>query len=228
MPHHPPNEIENEDSRCIDCTRTDCIACAIQSATDRMHRISPDNNPFNKTIQEEEKTPASLPKTNPEPEILSQPPVEIIPSPASPQPQPEKRGRGAPQGNRNAVKHGLYISGRTIRNITPLERAQVLDFYELIQNFKEYMNTTYQNGLKAKSIEEVNASMQTLSVAVMALHRLIHLQQDFLSTTIPEEIKVTSNTTASQLQAYYQKKCDAFMDLSEIQPSPTADSTHPA
>lgn len=244
MPSHPPNEFDNENDPCYSCTRSDCTACPNQPDTDRLlginalaglkedllvavedrfkEKFEDTNN--NEDDEEDNNEEKSIIQTQVVHRQSTQTPLSQIidvelhedHSAAA-----EKPRRGAPKGNRNAVKHGLYISGRSIRNITPLERAQAMDFLEIINNFKDYMNATYQSGLKAKSIEEVNATMQTLSVAVMALNRLIHLHHEFDTSFSSDEFKITSKTTASQLEEYYQKKCATFMDLSDLQPSPT-------
>lgn len=242
MPSHPPNEFDNEEDPCSSCHLTTCTDCPNQPEADRLLGINAlaghkedlmdaVENHFKDKFEERNNNEDDEEEYNEEKSNI-QTQVVHLQSSRSPLPQiidvalqedqsaaAEKRGRGAPKGNHNAVKHGLYISGRTIRNITPLERAQAMDFLEIINNFKDYMNATYQSGLKAKSIEEVNATMQTLSVAVMALNRLIHLHHEFDTSFVPEDFKITSKTTASQLEEYYQKKCATFMDLADLQPS---------
>jgi hypothetical protein len=43
-----------------------------------------------------------------------------------------KRKPGAPKGNTNALKHGLYVHHKRIRNTNPIEKAALYDLTEHI------------------------------------------------------------------------------------------------
>ena len=132
-------------------------------------------------------------------------------------PQPEKRKRGAPKGNLNALKHGLYVEYGTIRNTTPIERTQLTDCVSLIAYMKHYIKVTYQKGLKANSINEVNETMRTMSMAVMALSRIINSHNASISVSLPEKLRKKSHLTGEDILKYYKNKLD---DLADIIDSP--------
>jgi hypothetical protein len=79
--------------------------------------------------------------------------------------QPLKRRRGGQPGNLNALKHGLYIEGRSVRNTTPVERAQLFDLNDIIKHLKDYINATYEKGLQNRTIAEYNETLRTLAMA---------------------------------------------------------------
>lgn len=89
------------------------------------------------------------------------------------------RRRGGQPGNLNHLKHGLYIEGKSIRNTTPIERAQLCDLNLIITRTKDYINRLYEEGLKCKTIAEYNLTMHNISSAAMALTRLISIHNQF-------------------------------------------------
>ena len=89
-----------------------------------------------------------------------------------------KRKRGAQPGNLNALKHGLYLEGNRIRNTTPIERAQLFDICDIINYIKAYIEHTYHTGLATRDLAEINETMRSLSLAGMALTRLIAIHDE--------------------------------------------------
>ncbi|MBA3073291.1 MAG: hypothetical protein FP831_06830 [Anaerolineae bacterium] len=131
------------------------------------------------------------------------------------QPTPSKK-RGAQPGNLNAVKHGLYIEGRTIRNTTPIERAQLTDLIDIINHLKHYINTTYEEGLKNKTIDQFNETLRSISIASTGLYRLINLHNQFQNTTLPADFVVTKKTTIMNLVNHYKNKTSGVIDLDDV------------
>lgn len=127
------------------------------------------------------------------------------------------RRRGGQPGNLNHLKHGLYIEGRSIRNTTPIERAQLFDLGEIISRTKDYMNRLYEEGLKCKTIAEYNLTMHNISSAAMALTRLISIHNQFQNTTLPSDLLATKETTMLNLVEHYKKKMASVIDLSELE-----------
>jgi len=128
-----------------------------------------------------------------------------------------KRKRGAPPGNLNALKHGLYIEGRSIRNTTPIERAQLTDLIDIINHLKHYINATYEEGLKNKTIDQFNETLRSISIASSGLYRLINLHNQFQNTSLPSDFVVTKKTTVMNLVEHYKNKTSDIIDLSEIE-----------
>ena len=106
------------------------------------------------------------------------------------QPTPTKK-RGGQPGNLNGLKHGLYIEGKSIRNTTPIERAQLTDLIDIIHHFKDYMNSLYIEGQKCKTIDEFNNTMHNMSLAATALTRLINVHNQFQNTSLPSDFVLT-------------------------------------
>ncbi|MBA4385410.1 MAG: hypothetical protein C0410_11790 [Anaerolinea sp.] len=127
-----------------------------------------------------------------------------------------KRKRGAPPGNLNALKHGLYIEGRSIRNTTPIERAQLTDLIDIINHLKHYINVTYEEGLKSKTIDQFNETLRSISIASSGLYRLINLHNQFQNTSLPSDFVVTKKTTVMNLVEHYKNKTSSIIDLSDI------------
>lgn len=134
------------------------------------------------------------------------------------------RHRGGQPGNLNHLKHGLYIEGRSIRNTTPIERAQLSDLGEIITRTKDYINRLYEEGLKCKTIAEYNLTMHNISSAAMALTRLISIHNQFQNTCLPSDFLVTKKTTVLNLVEHYKNKISSVIDLSEFESSPALES----
>jgi hypothetical protein len=105
-------------------------------------------------------------------------PIDPAPqTPETPAPAKPKRKRGAPKGNKNALKHGLYCSGDYLYNLNPLEQAELQDTKSVIEHFKGYIEHLYKVGIKTKDLTEVNITMRSYSAAVVALTRILQNQE---------------------------------------------------
>jgi hypothetical protein len=127
------------------------------------------------------------------------------------------RRRGGQPGNLNHLKHGLYIEGRSLRNTTSIERAQMFDLIQIITRTKDYMNRLYEEGLKCKNIAEFNLTMHNISSAAMALTRLLTIHNQFQNTSLPSDFIVTKKTTMLNLVEHYKKKMSTVIDISELE-----------
>jgi len=67
---------------------------------------------------------------------------ENLPSP-QPAELPAPKKRGAPYGNHNAVKHGIYVHRSHVWNTTLLEMSELCDVKDQILALKEFMMTTF-------------------------------------------------------------------------------------
>jgi hypothetical protein len=132
---------------------------------------------------------------------------------------PAKRKRGAQPGNHNGLKHGLYIEGHSVRNTTPIERAQLNDLGGIIDHFKDYMDTLYEEGQKSKTLAEFNETMHNMSLAAMALTRLLYVHNQFQNSSLPADFSVKPKTTLVDLVEYYKKKMSPIIDLTGFDPN---------
>ena len=89
----------------------------------------------------------------------------------------QKKKRGAPFGNTNALKHGLYVHHRQIRNTSPIEKAALYDLTDHINSLKVYLQHLFELGSKATELEVANDTLRALAVGCNALTRLISLHE---------------------------------------------------
>jgi hypothetical protein len=136
----------------------------------------------------------------------------------APRVEPEgRRRRGAQPGNLNALKHGLYIEGRSIRNTTPIERAELFDLNDIINYAKKFILANYIEGLKSKNLDELNISSRSISSHLGGLGRLMTLHNQFQNSSLPTDFVVTKKTTVMNLVDHYKKKLSTIIDLSEVE-----------
>jgi YD repeat-containing protein len=98
------------------------------------------------------------------------------------------RRRGGQPGNTNALKHGLYVHHRAIRNTTPVEKADLYDLTDHIQHMKDYLVHLYEIGMKSTELEEINNTARSLAVGYIALGRLIHIHDANSSISLPDDL----------------------------------------
>lgn len=232
-----------EDDPCTGCTNDDCTHCNYQSDIDRMLDVFPYNDDFNETIKgcdpgeplPEPAKPRRAPKpiTLP-PQHLEPPPDPVEPDPSSaaspppsePPPEQPKRKPGAPKGNLNALKHGIYISGQSVRNTTPMERAKLGDLNDLIEHVKTYIEKVYQNGLTLKTTEEMNDTLKKITSASIALTRLLHTHDALMHSSIPYSMSGETRAQTIKLLSYYQKQQDLYSELTNPDPEPNQDENN--
>ena len=142
-------------------------------------------------------------------------------------PELSKKKRGAQPGNLNALKHGLYIEGRSIRNTTPIERAQLFDLIDIITYTKKYILATYEEGMKSKTLDDFNVTLRSIAIASTGLSRLINLHNQFQNSSLPTDFVVTKKTTVMNLVDHYKKKTSAIIDLSDLETSRTTETPLP-
>ncbi len=157
------------------------------------------------SLREEYAATLNLRKPDPDiPSAYSSDPPEVATS---------ERKRGGQPGNLNALKHGLYLDGRRIKNATPVELAQLYDVTDLINRIKQYMAYTYDYGMRSRDLREINETMRALSLAAMSLTRLSEMHRNSVTTYVDNDIKINSRTDIPSLIAQYQKKLEPYLDL---------------
>jgi len=157
----------------------------------------------------------------------STPPIEIIqplpsqePPAATPGPQVDKKKKGGQPGNLNALKHGLYVQGNAIYNTSPLERAQLFDLNNAVLQYKDYINLTYQNGVKQTDMDKINETMRNLSLAAIALTRLLHAYDHGRTSMLPFDRDASTNRSMQKIVEFYNNQIDSFMGKSDTLADP--------
>ncbi|PKN90244.1 MAG: hypothetical protein CVU45_03560 [Chloroflexi bacterium HGW-Chloroflexi-7] len=244
MPSHPPNEYDNEEDPCSDCTRSECTGCPNQSETDRMLGINAlaDVKPNLADIVEnfspaheggDDVDDDDDDDEEYEPVIIDVTPLKEPAKRRTPKPRPQndpqtiKRGKGRPKkeidtsipkrkpggqpGNLNAIRHGLYVEGNAIHNTNPIDRARLFDLNHAIEYLKDYIDTTYHNGKKLKNTIEINDTLRALSLASLAVTRLITSHQQMGVSYLPSDLRTSRTTSLQKIQNYYEKNA-IFLD----------------
>ncbi|MBA3071972.1 MAG: hypothetical protein FP831_00045 [Anaerolineae bacterium] len=251
MPSHPPNEFDHEKDPCSICILNDCTNCPNQSETDRLLGIngladfSHDVAVLNHNVDELRKKlppefqtqvndddddecllpPAPRPFKLHPPKIIDVKPKKKKSARAKASSPTVKKKPGAPKGNLNALKHGIYISGQHVKNITPMERAKLGDLHDLIENVKTYIDKVYQNGLTLKTTEEMNDTLKKITSASVALTRLLHTQDALMYSSVPYDLSGESRAKTIKLLSYYQKQQDLYRELTNPVPEPDQGAT---
>jgi hypothetical protein len=130
-------------------------------------------------------------------------------------PRPPKKPGGQP-GNLNAMKHGLYVHGNAICNTNPVERAQLFDLNSAVNQYKDYINFTYEKGLKLADISQINDTLRSLSHAAMALARLLQVHDEHSRTSLNIDPSKKPEYNYPKLVELFNDKIDAFMGSNNL------------
>jgi len=222
MIHYPQSEIE-EENLCEGCIRDDCNGCPNQSAFDRMLGINPLAESAVNFFDEEESEPQQPTPLLIEATLLPAPtqplPTKDIPKRRVGRPKKEvdpsipKRSPGAPKGNLNALKHGLYVNGCSVSNTTPFERAELSDLKKLIEYVKNYITKAYENGMTLKSTDEINHTLRDISLASIALTRLLSVHNENIYSGFSSSLKADDRKSTLKLIEFYQDKVATYQEL---------------
>lgn len=87
-----------------------------------------------------------------------------------------KKHKGGQPGNHNALKHGRYMAKNHIHFVHTSAEDQLDTFDQLIIAVKKTMEYTYQVGLKAETTQEINKTLNSLSLASYGLCRMLHMR----------------------------------------------------
>ena len=219
-----------DEELCKGCTKDDCTNCSNQSEIDRC--LGP--------IQFDESVPdfvdaevQSLTTQEPTPQMVESSQISLLPAPLPKPGKPKKRkgrpkkevdtsipkrGPGAPKGNLNALKHGIYVNGCHVSNTTPFERAELSDLKTLIVFIRNYITKAYENGLTLKNTEEINHTLRDMSLAAIALTRLIHVHNQNSFSGFPSELKANDQKSTQKLINFYNNKIDIYQELTTPPP----------
>ena len=126
-----------------------------------------------------------------------------------------KKPSGGQLGNLNALKHGLYVQGNALYNTSPLERSQLFNLQTAVNQYKNYINKTYEEGLKLTDMDKINETMRTLSVAAIALTRLLAVHDQASPIYLPFNKRSRTSHSLQKLTDFYNKKIASFMDTED-------------
>jgi hypothetical protein len=232
-----------EEDPCSSCTDRVCEAgqgCDYQNELDKMlgiysYREEPmdfTETPQEKALREGIPLPSSpLSDHQPKPNRLDFQPSAQPKSPArrgrppagSPKSEAPKRKQGAQPGNLNALKHGLYVQGNAIHNTSPLERAQLFDLNTAVNHYKDFINLAYEKGMKLTDIDKINDTLRNLSLAAIALTRLLNTLDNGCTSYLPFDRGARINRSMLKLIDYYNSQIDSFMGVSDTAPESAPD-----
>jgi hypothetical protein len=95
-------------------------------------------------------------------------------------PEETKKHKGGQPGNHNALKHGRYMSKNHIHLVHTTAEDQLDTLDQLIIAIKKTMQYTYTVGLKAETTQEINKTLNSLSLAAYGLCRMLHMRDRLL------------------------------------------------
>jgi hypothetical protein len=91
-------------------------------------------------------------------------------------PSSSPRKRGAPPGNRNALKHGFYSRKFKKANLTSVDQANPIDLEDEITLIRLNIRHLLELGLNAKDLNEGIQILRVVSLGASTLARLIRTQ----------------------------------------------------
>ena len=116
-------------------------------------------------------TPLPFPATEPVTESLSTTPSAPSAPPAG------RRGRGAPPGNKNALKHGFYSRSFREIDLTDLEKNKFTGLQDEITMLRVYMRFLTEMAGNINNFSDALGLLRVLSMASISLSRLITTQK---------------------------------------------------
>lgn len=111
---------------------------------------------------------------------MSDPNVSII----------QPKGRGAPNGNKNAMRHGFYAKNLGLTSPAKLDEFELRNLMGEVAMLKDYMHILYTKNLDSSDPIVLTETLRALSLAGMAVSRLllVHCQ-----------VRITRSGSASSL-----------------------------
>ncbi len=100
---------------------------------------------------------------------LKDPNVSIV----HPSNREAKRRRGAPNGNKNAFRHGFYAKNLGMSSPAKLNEFELRNLLGEAAMLKDYMYILYNKNLESRDSVVLAETLRALSLAGMALSRLL-------------------------------------------------------
>jgi len=102
----------------------------------------------------------------------------------------QPKGRGAPNGNKNAMRHGFYAKNLGLTSPSKLDEFELRNLMGEVAMLKDYMHILYTKNLASDDPIVLTETLRALSLAGMAVSRLllVHCQ-----------VRITRSGSASPL-----------------------------
>jgi len=91
-------------------------------------------------------------------------------------PEPPKRRRGAPHGNKNALKHGFYSRQFKKADLVDLESADFIGLKDEITMLRVYIRRVIDLGNDVNDLTQAISLLRVLCLASASLMRLLKTQ----------------------------------------------------
>lgn len=105
-----------------------------------------------------------------------------------------KGKRGAPNGNKNALRHGFYARNLGIASPSKLDEFEMRNLMGEVAMLKDYMYILYNRNLESSDSAVLAETLRALSLAGMALSRLL---------IVHTQVRITRNSSDSSLQSLF-------------------------
>lgn len=89
-----------------------------------------------------------------------------------------KRSRGAPKGNKNALRHGFYAKNLGLSSPSKFDEFEMRNLMGEAAMIKDYMYILYTCNLESRDSAVLAETLRALSLAGMALARLLQVHTD--------------------------------------------------
>jgi hypothetical protein len=109
-----------------------------------------------------------------------------------------KRKRGAPPGNKNALKHGFYAANFNENDLDGPNSDIDRGLQDEITMLRVYMRFVLSFGYQVKTVQEAMECLRTISLASTALARLIKIQKQVFGVT--NEFDIALQAALAQVQ----------------------------
>jgi len=114
---------------------------------------------------------------------------------------PAPRRRGAPLGNRNALKHGFYSRLFSKIDLSDLKKIDVTDRSQDINALRVLVRLTIENAIAHGTPKDLINALFASSHALGTINRLIKSHQTDLANTADAALHQAINEVLSELQA---------------------------
>ena len=91
--------------------------------------------------------------------------------------KPHKKRVGAPNGNRNALRHGYYAKNLGIDPPAQLDEREMRNLLGEVAMLKDYMYILYHRNLESHDSIVLTETLRALAMAGMSLSRLLLVHQ---------------------------------------------------
>ncbi len=85
----------------------------------------------------------------------------------------QPKGRGAPNGNKNAMRHGFYAKNLGLTSPSKLDEFELRNLMGEVAMLKDYMHILYTKNLASDDPIVLTETLRALSLAGMAVSRLL-------------------------------------------------------